>query len=183
MGLLGGSVGGYAGGQWTAAGQVFFSISVGFGIIIHYASFLGREDDVALSGLTAAATNEVFEVGFGGLITLTASFVFLGLTGTIAAVSAGTYGLGFQTLPVVFAQMGAIGPWVGAVWFFMLFLAVVTSSLRSTHIGRSLCDTSAGSSSGCFVSNNASITSSIEPSSFTSSPSITASRCLRSRLV
>ncbi len=113
----------------AAAGQVFFSISVGFGIIINYASFLGRDDDVALSGLTAAATNAVFEVGFGGLITLTASFVFLGLTGTIAAVSSGSYGLGFQTLPVVFAQMGAIGPLVGAVWFFMLFLAAVTGSL------------------------------------------------------
>ena len=52
-----------------------------------------------------------------------------GLTGTIAAVSTGTFGLGFQTLPVVFAQMGAIGPVVGAVWFFMLFLAAVTSSV------------------------------------------------------
>ena len=115
---------------WLAgAGQIFFSISVGFGIIINYASYLKRDDDVALSGLTAAATNEVFEVGFGGLITLTASFVFLGLTGTVAAVSTGTFGLGFQTLPVVFAQMGGIGPVVGAVWFFMLFLAAVTSSI------------------------------------------------------
>lgn len=115
---------------WLAgAGQIFFSISVGFGIIINYASYLKPKDDVALSGLTAAATNEVFEVGFGGLITLTASFVFLGLSGTVAAVSTGTFGLGFQTLPVVFAQMGAIGPLVGAVWFFMLFLAAITSSL------------------------------------------------------
>ncbi len=113
----------------AAAGQIFFSISVGFGIILNYASYVKQDDDVALSGLTAAATNEVFEVGFGGLITLTASFVFLGLTGTIAAVSTGTFGLGFQTLPVVFAQMGAFGPAVGAVWFFMLFLAAVTSSV------------------------------------------------------
>ena len=113
----------------AAAGQIFFSLSVGFGIIINYASYVKRDDDVALSGLTAAATNEVFEVGFGGLITLTASFVFLGLSGTIAAVSTGTFGLGFQTLPVVFAQMGAIGPLVGAIWFFMLFLAAITSSI------------------------------------------------------
>lgn len=113
----------------NASGQIFFSISVGFGIIINYASYVGRKQDVALSGLTAAATNEVFEVGFGGLITLTASFVFLGLSGTIAAVQTGTFGLGFQTLPVVFAQMGAAGPIIGAVWFFMLFLAAVTSSL------------------------------------------------------
>ncbi len=113
----------------AAAGQVFFSISVGFGIIINYSSYLRRKDDVVLSGLTAAATNEVFEVGFGGLITLTASFVFLGLSGTIAAVSTGTFGLGFQTLPVVFAQMGALGSVVGGIWFFMLFLAAVTSSI------------------------------------------------------
>ena len=113
----------------AAAGQIFFSISVGFGIIINYASYMKRNDDVALSGLTAAATNEFFEVGFGGLITLTASFVFLGLSGTIAAVATGTFGLGFQTLPVVFAQMGGFGPLIGAIWFFMLFLAAVTSSI------------------------------------------------------
>ena len=113
----------------AAAGQIFFSISVGFGIIINYASYMKRNDDVALSGLTAAATNEFFEVGFGGLITLTASFVFLGLSGTIAAVSTGTFGLGFQTLPVVFAQMGGFGSIIGAIWFFMLFLAAVTSSI------------------------------------------------------
>ena len=113
----------------AAAGQIFFSISVGFGIIINYASYVSRKEDVALSGLTAASTNEVFEVGFGGLITLTASFVFLGLSGTIAAVQTGTFGLGFQTLPVVFAQMGGLGPAIGAIWFFMLFLAAVTSSI------------------------------------------------------
>jgi SNF family Na+-dependent transporter len=113
----------------AAAGQIFFSLSVGFGVIINYASYMKRKDDVVLSGLTASATNELFEVGFGGLITLTASFVFLGLSGTIAAVSTGTFGLGFTTLPVVFAHMGPLGNLIGAVWFFMLFLAAITSSL------------------------------------------------------
>lgn len=113
----------------AAAGQIFFSLSVGFGIIINYASYLKKKDDVVLSGLTAAATNEVFEVGFGGLITLTAAFVFLGATGATAAVATGTFGLGFNTLPVVFAQMGAFGNVIGAIWFFMLFLAAITSSL------------------------------------------------------
>ncbi|HSH14357.1 MAG TPA: sodium-dependent transporter, partial [Desulfurivibrionaceae bacterium] len=113
----------------AAAGQIFFSISVGFGIILNYSSYMRRKSDVALSGLTAAATNELFEVGFGGMITLTASFVFLGLSGTIAAVQTGSFGLGFQTLPVVFAQMGALGNVIGAIWFLMLFLAAITSSL------------------------------------------------------
>ncbi len=113
----------------AAAGQIFFSLSVGFGVIINYASYLRKNDDVVLSGLTASATNELFEVGFGGLITLTAAFVFLGLAGTTAAVSGGTFGLGFNTMPVVFAQMGSFGPLIGAVWFFMLFLAAITSSI------------------------------------------------------
>jgi NSS family neurotransmitter:Na+ symporter len=68
-------------------------------------------------------------VSFGGLITLTAAFVFLGLAGTTAAVAGGTFGLWFNTLPVVFAQMGAFGPVIGAIWFFMLFLAAITSSI------------------------------------------------------
>ena len=113
----------------AAAGQIFFSLSVGFGVIINYASYMKKRDDVVLSGLTASATNELFEVGFGGLITLTAAFVFLGLSGTIAAAAGGTFGLGFNTLPVVFAQMGPVGTVVGALWFFMLFLAAITSSI------------------------------------------------------
>jgi NSS family neurotransmitter:Na+ symporter len=113
----------------AAAGQIFFSISVGFGIILNYSSYMKRRDDVALSALTSAATNELFEVGFGGMITLTSAFIFLGLTGTAAAVATGSFGLGFTTLPVVFAQMGAFGNVIGAVWFLMLFLAAITSSL------------------------------------------------------
>jgi neurotransmitter:Na+ symporter, NSS family len=113
----------------AAAGQIFFSLSIGFGIIINYASYLSKKDDVVLSGLTAVSTNELFEVGFGGLITLTASFIFLGLSGTAAAVATGSFGLGFNTLPVVFAHMGGFGNIIGAIWFFMLFLAAITSSI------------------------------------------------------
>ncbi|MGH9458008.1 MAG: sodium-dependent transporter [Thermoanaerobaculia bacterium] len=113
----------------AAAGQIFFSISIGFGIIINYASYLRKEDDVVLSALTSTSTNEVFEVSFGGLITLTASFIFLGLSGTAAAVATGSFGLGFNTLPVVFAHMGAFGNAIGAIWFLMLFLAAITSSI------------------------------------------------------
>ena len=106
---------------WLAAsGQIFFSMSVGFGLIINYASYLRRKDDVVLSGLTAAATNAFFEVALGGMITLTASVVFLGLAAT-QANSGGTFSTGFFALPVVFARMPA-GDFFGAVWFFMLFL-------------------------------------------------------------
>ncbi len=110
---------------WLAAsGQIFFSLSVGFGIVINYASYLRRNDDVALSGLTASSMNEFFEVCLGGLITLPAAFIFLGA----AATTQGTFGLGFNALPNVFAVMPG-GRFFGFLWFFMLFLAALTSSL------------------------------------------------------
>jgi SNF family Na+-dependent transporter len=108
----------------AAAGQIFFSLSVGFGVIINYASYLTRKDDVALGSLTACTTNEFFEVCLGGMVTLPAAFIFLGATiGTM-----GTFGLGFNALPNVFAQMPA-GQVFGFLWFFMLFLAAITSSI------------------------------------------------------
>lgn len=109
----------------AAAGQVFFSLSVGFGVILNYASYLRKKDDLVLSGLSAASTNEVFEVSFGGMITITAAFIFLGAS----VPTDSSFGLGFNALPVVFAHMGAVGKFIGFAWFFLLFLAAVTSSI------------------------------------------------------
>ncbi|MGR9045037.1 MAG: hypothetical protein ACU83N_07065 [Gammaproteobacteria bacterium] len=112
----------------AAAGQIFFSLSVGFGIILTYASYLRKDDDVVLSGLTASATNGFCEVCLGGLVAIPATFIFLGTAATMDAVSGSTFGLGFNTLPSVFANMPG-GRWYGAVWFFLLFMAAITSSL------------------------------------------------------
>jgi SNF family Na+-dependent transporter len=112
----------------AAAGQIFFTLSVGFGIILTYASYLRRDDDVVLSGLTASATNEFCEVCLGGLIAIPATFIFLGAAFTMEALSGSTFGLGFNTLPTVFANMQG-GRWFGALWFGLLFLAAITSSL------------------------------------------------------
>ncbi len=110
----------------AAAGQIFFSLSVGFGIIITYASYLREDDDVALSSLTAAAGNGFCEVALGGLITIPAAFVFLGVA--FVQDPPGTFGMGFVALPNVFNQMFA-GRLFGFLFFFLLFLAAVTSSL------------------------------------------------------
>ncbi|MRG93395.1 sodium-dependent transporter [Polyangium spumosum] len=112
---------------WLAAsGQIFFSLSVGFGVLVHYASYLRKKDDVALSALTANSMNELFEVCLGGLITIPAAFVFLG------AIDPGTlessFKLGFVTLPNVFAMMWG-GRVFGFLWFFCLFIAAITSSV------------------------------------------------------
>lgn len=97
----------------AAASQIFFSLSVGFGVIINYSSYLKKKDDIALSSTTAVAGNEFCEVSLGGLITIPAAFIFLGAAGT----TGGTFGLGFQTLPLVFAHMPA-GQLFGFLWFF-----------------------------------------------------------------
>ena len=102
-----------------------------------------KKDDIALSGFTASATNELFEVGFGGLITITAAFVFLGASGV-----GGGFGLGFQTLPVVFQQMGGAGRWIGFAWFFLLFLAAITSSISMLQPGKAFVEEALGISSG-----------------------------------
>jgi neurotransmitter:Na+ symporter, NSS family len=113
------------GEMWLAAtSQVFFTLGVGVGIIVNYASYLRERDDVVLSSLTASSTNEFFEVCLGGLITIPAAFVFLG----VAGATGGTFGLGFNTLPAVFEMMPATRLF-GFLWFFMLFLAAVTSSI------------------------------------------------------
>ncbi len=110
-----------------AVGQIFFSLSVGFGIIITYSSYMKPNDDIALSSLSSAAGNEFCEVALGGMIIIPASFIFLGAAAVTAAAGS-SFTLGFITLPMVFEQM-PMGHFVGFLFFFLLFLAAVTSSL------------------------------------------------------
>lgn len=110
-----------------ATGQIFFSLSVGFGIIITYASYLKPKDDIALSSLTSCAGNEFCEVGLGGMITIPAAFIFLGAV-QVTEVAGSSFNLGFKTLPMVFESM-PLGHLAGFAFFFLLFLAAITSSL------------------------------------------------------
>ena len=110
-----------------ATGQIFFSLSVGFGIIITYSSYLRKDDDVALSSLSSAAGNEFCEVALGGMIVIPAAFIFLGAT-MVTDASGSSFNLGFMTLPMVFELM-PMGRFIGFLFFFLLFLAAVTSSL------------------------------------------------------
>lgn len=125
----------------AAAGQIFFSLSVGFGVILVYASYLRKEDDVVLSGLSATSANELCEVGLGGLITLPAAVAFLGI-GTVAGMTS-TFALGFNVLPMVFSQM-PLGFVFGFFFFFLLFLAAITSSLSMLQPGIAFLEESLG---------------------------------------
>ncbi len=113
----------------TAAGQIFFSLSIGFGTVLSYASYVGRRKDIALSSLTANAANEVVEVGIAGMMIVPAAVSLLGVA---AAAGASTFGLGFNVLPEVFAAMPG-GRIFGTLFFGLLFLAAVASSISILH--------------------------------------------------
>ena len=120
----------------AAAGQIFFTLSVGSGAINTYSSYLTAEDDIALTGLATVSTNEFCEVVLGGTLAIPAAFVFLGMSGVMEA-SSGNMGLAFVVMPEVFAQVPLFGGSGGAtsvavfgtIWFGLLFVAGITSSL------------------------------------------------------
>ncbi len=111
-----------------AAGQIFFTLSVGIGCILTYASYLTKKDDVALSGLTAAGTNEFAEVILGGSIIIPAAFMLFGPIQMQEIAGSGVFNLGFVTMPLVLNQV-PMSDILSFIWFFLLFLAGVTSSV------------------------------------------------------
>jgi SNF family Na+-dependent transporter len=113
----------------AAAGQIFFTLSVGMGTLQAYASYLSKKDDIVLSGIATAATNETAEVVLAGSIAIPAAVVFFGTAGAVAVAQSGSFNLGFATMPVVFQKMGALGPLMGVMWFGLLFFAAITSSV------------------------------------------------------
>ncbi|MBU2540449.1 MAG: sodium-dependent transporter [Candidatus Omnitrophica bacterium] len=111
-----------------AAGQVFFTLSVGIGVILTYASYLSKGDDIALSGLSAVSTNEFAEVILGASIIIPAAFVFFGPDSVSKIAQSGVFNLGFVTMPLILAKIPF--PFIfGFIWFFLLFLAGITSSV------------------------------------------------------
>jgi SNF family Na+-dependent transporter len=112
---------------WLAAyGQVFFSLSLGFGIMIAYASYMPRESDVS---------NNAFMTAFANCATsFFAAFAVFSVLGYLAAVNAtdvrsvvsGGPGLVFVTYPIAIAKIGGTWGRIIGVTFFscLLFLGI-----------------------------------------------------------
>ena len=111
----------------AAAGQVFFTLSLGLGSIHCYASYLRENDDVALTGLATAATNEFAEVVLGGTLAIPAAVAFFGLERT-RELAQSSFDLAFAVMPALFQQI-PLGQLFGTLWFGLLFFAGITSSL------------------------------------------------------
>ncbi len=111
----------------AAAGQIFFTLSVGMGSIQCYASYLKAKDDVALNAVSAGFMNEFVEVVLGSSIVIPIAAGYLGLDWV--KENAG-FGMAFQTMPYLFENWGPfLSAMAGLLWFGLLFFAGITSSL------------------------------------------------------
>jgi NSS family neurotransmitter:Na+ symporter len=111
----------------AAAGQIFFTLSVGMGSIHCYAAYVKENEDIALNAASAGWMNEFVEVILGGSIVIPIAVAYLGLEWT--KDNAGLM-MGFRTMPTLFANWGPfLAAVAGVAWFGLLFFAGITSSL------------------------------------------------------
>lgn len=120
---------------WIAAySQIFFSLSVAFGIMLTYASYRKRRSNMTSPGLVVAFANSSFEIFAGIGVFATLGFFahqqgvgindLEGLTGV---------GLAFMTFPAIVAEMPG-GPFFGALFFGSLTLAAITSLISILEV-------------------------------------------------
>lgn len=108
-----------------ALGQAFFSLSVGFGIIFTYASYVNRGENVVKMSVQAAMADTLFAI-LAGVAIMPAVFSF-GISPSQGP------GLVFVTLPYVFAQI-PFGGVLAILFFFVLFIAAITSSISLLEV-------------------------------------------------
>jgi neurotransmitter:Na+ symporter, NSS family len=112
---------------WAAAfGQIFFSLSIGFGIMITYASYVGRREDMVGSGLVVGFSNSGFELLAG--IGVFAALGFMAQASGVAVgdVASDGIGLAFIAFPTIISEAPA-GALLGVLFFGSLVIAGITS--------------------------------------------------------
>lgn len=113
----------------AALGQVFFSLSLGMGVIITYGSYLSKEENLVESSFIIPLLDTVIAL-LAGLTILPAVFA-LGFD------PAGGPGLLFITLPGVFAKM-PFGAFFAILFFVLVLFAAITSSISLLEAAVSL---------------------------------------------
>ena len=105
----------------AAMGQAFFSLSLGVGTILTYASYVSKEENLMFSAWGTAISDLLFAL-LAGFAIMPAVFA--------AGLEPGQGpGLIFDTLPYIFSQMT---PWVGAIVSILFFLSVLVAALTSS---------------------------------------------------
>ena len=110
----------------AALGQAFFSLSLGYGTMLTYASYVSKKEDIASSSTTIAVSDLVFS--------LIASCAIMPAVFAFGLDTQGGPGLVFQTLPYIFSQM-PLGGLVAILFFLSLIVAALTSSISLFEVG------------------------------------------------
>ncbi len=109
----------------AALGQAFFSLSLGFGTILTYASYVDKKENIMFQS-TATAVSDLMFALIAGVAIMPAVFAF-GLDPQSGP------GLVFETLPYVFSQMPAGGV-IAILFFVALLVAALTSSISMLEV-------------------------------------------------
>ncbi|MDH2926012.1 sodium-dependent transporter [Lonepinella koalarum] len=119
---------------WIAAyGQIFFSLSICFGIMITYASYLKKDSDLTGSGLVVGFANSSFEVLAG--IGVFAALGFMATAGgqEVSEVAKGGIGLAFFAFPTIINE-APFGQVLGVLFFGSLTFAALTSFISVIEV-------------------------------------------------
>ena len=110
----------------SALGQSFFSLSLGYGTMLTYASYVSKKENIATSSTTIAISDLLFSI-IACCAIMPAVFAF-------GIDTQGGPGLVFQTLPYIFSQM-PLGALVAILFFVALLVAALTSSVSLFEVG------------------------------------------------
>lgn len=120
---------------WLAAfGHIFFSLSVGFGIMLTYSSYLKRKTNLTGSGLVVALANSSFEILAGIGIFAALGFMAYSAGSSVDGVVSGGIGLAFIGFPKIISSLGAGGDLFGFLFFASLTVAGVTSMVSILQV-------------------------------------------------
>lgn len=123
---------------WTgvaaAMGQVFFSMSLGMGIMVSYGSYTGKEINLFKSAVQVSIIDTCIAL-MAGLAIFPAAYHFMAVEGVAPeAMGLGGFALLFYTLPQVFASLGVVGAIVGFLFFVMVAIAAITSVVSLVEV-------------------------------------------------
>ena len=115
---------------WVAAyGQVFFSLSIAFAIMISYSSYLPKEEDVVNTAFLTACTNHGFEIFAGiGIFSIMGYMAFTSGQ-SMEDVAAAGVGLAFVVFPTAISALPGLNSLFGILFFVSLFTAGITSMI------------------------------------------------------
>ncbi len=112
---------------WSAAfGQVFFSFSVGMGVLLTYGSYLGADANIPKSTVFIALADLA--------VAFLAGLVIFGIVFTVGGEPTAGTELAFSTLPAAFEAM-PFGSVVAVCFFGLLFVAAIAPSVAMLEVG------------------------------------------------